>query len=354
MKRLQVLALATFALAAGITGFAQTAKQDKALAELPAAPVPVYTQPLFVRPTLHDYSKGRSSIKNPLAVYEEQVADKASFINSPRLENLLKDGTIKLSLSDAIALALENNYDIAIARFNLDIADTDILRAKAGSGLRGVSTGLVANTLGGATSTLAAGGGPGGTSGGSGGAASGTSGIVLSTNGAGSQPENLDPYLTGTLQWERTYTPTTNVIYGGNTNTNEYNFAYNQGFLTGTMAAVTFNNSRVTTSNGFSNYSPSLSSNLKVQVTQHLLQGLGTGVNGRFIVESINDRRITDSSFRQQILYTVNQVENIYWGLVSAYEDVQAKQRALDQSSKLTADNRKKLEVGTLAPLDVV
>ena len=71
-------------------------------------------------------------------------------------------------------------------------------------------------------------------------------------------------------------------------------------------------------------------------------------------MQAKNDRRITDSSFRQQLLYTVNQVENIYWGLVSAYEDEQAKERALAQSTQLTADNRKQLEIGTLAPLDVV
>jgi len=91
-----------------------------------------------------------------------------------------------------------------------------------------------------------------------------------------------------------------------------------------------------------------------VTATQHLLQGFGTGVNGRFILQAKNDRRITDSAFRQQLLYTVNQIENIYWGLVSAYEDEQAKERALAQSTQLTADNRKQLEIGTLAPLDVV
>ena len=89
-------------------------------------------------------------------------------------------------------------------------------------------------------------------------------------------------------------------------------------------------------------------------MTQHLLQGAGIWVNKRFIYQAINDRRITDSSFRQQILYTVNQVENIYWGLVSAYEDVQAKERALDQSTKLQSDDQKQLEIGTMAPLDVV
>ena len=71
-------------------------------------------------------------------------------------------------------------------------------------------------------------------------------------------------------------------------------------------------------------------------------------------MQAKNDRRITDSAFRQQLLYTVNQVENIYWGLVSAYEDEQAKERALAQSTQLAADNRKQLQIGTLAPLDVV
>ena len=89
-------------------------------------------------------------------------------------------------------------------------------------------------------------------------------------------------------------------------------------------------------------------------MTQHLLQGAGIWINKRFIYQAMNDRRITDSSFRQQILYTVNQVESIYWGLVGAYEDVQAHQRALDQSTKLSADTHKQLEIGTMAPLDVV
>ena len=92
----------------------------------------------------------------------------------------------------------------------------------------------------------------------------------------------------------------------------------------------------------------------KATVTQHLLQGAGIWVNKRFIYQALNDRRITDSSFRQQILYTVNQVETIYWGLVQAYEDVQAKERALDQSNQLLSDNQKQLQIGTMAPLDVV
>ena len=73
---------------------------------------------------------------------------------------------------------------------------------------------------------------------------------------------------------------------------------------------LAFNNQRVTTnSNPFDTYSPQFNSNFKATVTQHLLQGAGIWVNKRFMYQALNDRRITDSSFRQQILYTVNQVE---------------------------------------------
>ena len=97
-----------------------------------------------------------------------------------------------------------------------------------------------------------------------------------------------------------------------------------------------------------------MNSNFKATVTQHLLYGAGIWVNKRFMYQALNDRRIADSGFRQQILYTVNQVESIYWGLVQAYEDVQAKQRAIEQTSKVASDNRKQLEIGTMAPLDVL
>jgi outer membrane protein len=325
---------------------------------LPQAPAPKLTEPLYLRGTSVDYTQPKSHFWNPIAPYTATNVPLPTTQNAPRLDALLRDGKIYLSLSDAVTLALENNYDIAIARINLDIADTDILRTKAGSTLRGVPTGIVANTLGGTTSTITGGGGPGGTSVGSGGGAAGANGIVLSTNGQGPQPESLDPILTGTLQYEAANNPQpTTFITGTNTltqNTGTYNFGYQQGFLTGTLFNFTFNNSRSTTNSFRSNYSPELQSLFQAKVSQHLLQGFGLALNRRLIVQAKNNRRITDSSFRQQILFTVTQVENIYWSLVSAYEDEQAKERALAQSTQLTADNRKQLEIGTLAPLDVV
>ena len=332
---------------------------DPALKGLPPEPAPNYTQPLYMRPTDRNFANARGYWPNPLKPYEATTVPVSRFSNSVRLTDLVKNGKIYLSLSDAVLLALENNYDIAIQRINLDIADTDILRAHSGTNLLlGVGSGLVTNTLGNAGTTVTGGGGPGGTSAASGGAGTGTGGQALTTNGAGPAPEALDPTLTGTIQLERTTIPQSSPAFTGtpalNQNQNEYNFAYNQGFITGTALNVSFNNNYTTTNNLFSAYSPQLQSTFNAQLTQHLLQGFGWGVNGRFIAQAKNDRRIADSAFRSQLLYTINQVENIYWGLVSAYEDLQSKQRSLQQSSQLLSDDRKQLEIGTLAPLDVV
>jgi len=363
--KLRTLAVLLLALVAGtpggpLCGWAQqlppsppSAKlADKQASDLPTAPAPALTQPLDLRSTSRDFSKPAGRLwGNPITKYRPTTIARANFSNSVRLTDLVRGGKIYLSLSDALALALENNYDIAIARYYMDIADTDLLRARAGSGLRGVGSTVLTNTLGSGTQSLSASGAPGGQSTG---ATTGSSGLVLSTDGVGPLPENFDPTITGTIQLERTKTPSTSPFNGGSNNTNTYNFAYNQGFVTGTRLTVGFDQNRATTSNGFSSYSPLITANLKATVTQHLLQGAGIWINKRFIYEAQLDRRLTDSTFRQQIFYTVNQVENIYWALVSSYKDVQAKQRALEQSTKLESDDRKQLEIGTVAALQVV
>jgi outer membrane protein len=345
-------------------GFAQagtpTQPKEKSASSLPPAPQPEATAPLYLRPSMRDFAKPFVPwYGDPIDRYLPTDIAKADFANPVRLTDLVKDGKIYLSLSDALALALEDNYDIAIARYNLDIADTDILRTRNGSTPLGAPSGLVTNTLGGTVSTLATGGGPGGTSVGPGGAGSGVSGLALTTAGAGPAPENLEPTVGATVQFERALQPQVNTLFSGgkkvlNTNTNEYNFTFAKGLVTGTNLQVSLQNTRTTTNNPFNTYSPYLNSIFKATVTQHLLQGAGIWVNKRYMYQALNDRRITDASFRQQILYTVNQVENIYWGLVQDYEDVQAKQRALDQSTQLLSDDRKQLQIGTMAPLDVV
>src|SRR5262249_29497606 len=139
---------------------------------------------------------------NPIGVYIPTKLAEPKFGNTPRIDQMIKEGKLVISLNDAIALALENNLDLAIARYNLDIADTDILLAKSGSSIRGVNTGLVSGTPGGGQGgfgTGASGAGAGGTASGAGGAGSGASGLVTSTLGTGAAIEQFDPSISGTF-----------------------------------------------------------------------------------------------------------------------------------------------------------
>ena len=162
---------------------------------------------------LQDYSKGKGQFPNLIGPYTGRDVPPPVTSNTARIDQLIHDGKLTLSLDDSIALALENNLDIAIARYNLSIADTDILKAKAGSQISGVNTGLVQGTPGGGVGTTSAGGigtsttgatggGAGGTTAGSGGAGSGTSGLVQSTIGSGPPVGSFDPQITAGLSIE--------------------------------------------------------------------------------------------------------------------------------------------------------
>lgn len=307
-----------------------------------------------------DYSKPRSHLFNVLAPYEPRTVPAPSFANTPRIDQMLKDGKLMLSLDDAITLALENNLDLAIARYNLSIADTDVLRTKAGASARGVNTGVVSGTPGGSSagSTGASGGGAGGTSTGAGGAGAGAGGIVASTLGGGPATPQFDPSITGTLQIEHATSSVANRIVTGlatsQSNTGIANFTYNQGFATGTNLAVGFNNARQATNSPNSFFNPALTGNVRLTISQHLTQGFGIQLNRRSIITAKNNREISDISFRQQIISTVSQIQQIYWDLVNAYEDLRVKQRSLALAQQLLSDTQKQVQIGTLAPIEIV
>ena len=323
---------------------------------LPPAPQPAQTAPQPL--TFQDYSKPRAAFPHVLAPYQPQQVDPPNLSNTSRITQLLQDGKLMLSMDDAVALALENNLDIAIARYNLNIADTDILRAKAGDTILGVNTGVVQNTPGGGTGGLSGnvGSGVGGTSVGSAGAGTGTNGLVNSTLGIGAPITSFDPILSGTLQIDHNALLSSSSFSAPVTaqNTGTADFAYLQGFHWGTDLSVGFNNTRLTTSSPFSSLSPNLSANFQARITQPLLQGLGLLPNTRFIRIARNNREITDVAFRLQVITTVDQIENIYWDLVYAYENVKVQQEALTFAQKLLADNKKQVQFGTLPPIQVV
>jgi outer membrane protein TolC len=335
--------------------------QDSQSASIPQAPSASKSaaQPQPFR--VGEYSKGRSHFPNPIAPYSGRTISAPNLTNTPRMDQLLQNGKLMLSMNDAIALALENNLDLAISRYNLNIADTDVLRTKAGATLLGVNTGVVSGTPGGGVGGFGAAtttrGGAGGTQGGLGGAASGTLGIVSSTLGIGSPVSSYDPILTGTLQLDRFNQKTSNAFIGVpvlTQNTGTADFAYNQGFATGTNLSVGFNNTRTTTNSPFTTFSPTLNANFKAQITQHLLQGFGFNANKRFIVIAKNNRQISDVAFRLQVTTTVDQIQNIYWDMVNAYENVKVQQDALALAEKTLSDNEKQVEIGTLAPIEIV
>ncbi len=150
---------------------------------------------------------------------------------------------------------------------------------------------------------------------------------------------------------------TTNIFAGAtalNQATTTANLLYTQGFPTGTLMTVGYNNTRIGTNSSFNTVNPSTAANFQFQLRQHLLQGFGFNSNLRWIRIARNDKAIMDAAFQNQIMQTVSQIENIYWDLVNAYENVKVQQRALELADKTLSDTQKQVDIGTLAPITVV
>ena len=327
--------------------------------EPPPAPTPQNTPETKPVPALN-FSKPVSHFPNPIGPYMPREVQAPNLANTARIDSLMHEGKLYLSLNDAIALALENNLDIAIARYNLNIADTDVLRAKAGAQILGVNVGIVQNTPGGGVGGIGSqvGSGTGGTSLGAGGAGVGVGGIVGSTAGGlfGPLITSFDPILSGSFQSDHfNILPSSTFSPASPQNTTTANFSYIQGFHWGTNVSVGFNNTRTTVGNApFNVLSPQLNSNFQFRLTQHLLQGFGFAPNTRFIRIAKNNRELSDVAFRLQIITSVDQIENMYWDLVYAYENLRVKQESLTFSEKTLSDTKKQVEIGSLAPIEAV
>ncbi len=354
-SRLHLSAL-LFVLSFATSLWAQTSQTTPpATPHQPTTPQPAQPQPVLMK----DYSVPRSGFPRVLQPYQSQQLAQPNLGNSPRIDSLMHDGKIYLSIDDAVALALENNLDLDIARYNLNIAAADLLRAKSGASILGVNTGIVQNTPGGGVGGLGStvGSGTGGTTVAAGGAGTGTNGLVSSTLGVGAPITSFDPQLTGTLQLDRNDSESVSLIspvpiLAANTYTAD--FGYTQGFEFGGALTGSFNNTHVTTNNPISLLTPQLSSSFQLRFTQNLLQGFGFLPNTRFIRIAKNNREISDVAFRLQIITTVDQIENMYWDLAFAYENVRVQEEALAYGQKALDDAKRQAQVGTVAPIQVV
>ncbi len=342
------------------------APQTPPLTPLPQAPAPQNNAHPY---SDQDYSRGKKQWPNPFVVYTTRQVAPLNVANSGRTDRIIIDGKLYLSLNDAVAMALEDNLDIGIQRYNLSIADTDILRTSSGAVALGVNAGLVQGTPGGQTGTTSAGGtgtsttgstggGIGGTTIGVGGAGAGVGGIVASTQGEGPPIDNFDPVITGTVEQNHAITPEANTVFTGTPELNQTittaNFLYSQGFSTGTLMTVGFNNTRTSSNALYNTLNPNLVPNFSFELRQHLLSGFGFDPNLRWIRIARNNKEIEDVTFRLQVITTVSQIENIYWDLVNAYSNVTVQQRALDLANKTLSDDQKQVAAGTLAPLTAV
>src|SRR5215471_174308 len=301
------------------------------------------------------FERGEGPFASLTRPYRRPRVAPIDLANSNRLESLLRAGKLYLSLQDTIALALENNLDIALQRYGPQIADANILRAKAGGFLRGVNA-TVAPGPTSATQSSAAQTGINQSAAQQAASVQTTGNILVSQTG--SPIPSLDPSLQGFMRWQHQTTPQSSAFVTG---TNAYiqrndigNFQYTQGFLTGSTVTFGYSGTAISSNNASADFNPSTQGSASFSLTQHLLQGFGLAVNSRQIHIARNQRELSDLVFKQQVIETVAAVMNLYWDLVAFNEDVRVKREALATSERLYNDNKKQVEVGTLAPIEIV
>jgi outer membrane protein TolC len=283
--------------------------------------------------------------------YGTPYVPEAKMSNSDRLHYLLSDGKLRLSIEDTIELALENNLDIAVARYNIAFSQTDLLRTQGGGAARGFNGSFQSSAL----FSGAVGSGVSATTSGVGSSGSSVTGSASATQLGGGQ---FDPSVFFQMGWDRNTTPlgttaVTGVPYVTSQGTN-YVSGIQQAFQTGTSYEVLIGGGRGTSTSLTQFYNPYADAFLGVGFTQPLLNGFGRRANATYIRIARNDMKIADSVFRQQVISTLGSVLNLYWDYLSFKENVRVKEEGLAFSQKLLADNKKQVEIGTLAPIEVV
>jgi len=329
MKKLSLKSLLSAALAGILAG----APASPVLAQ-DAAPPPQNKAnlqggvPISLGLSKYHYTDSPGLFPNFTAPFRTWYVNPGALSNSPRLEQLIQLGKLNLSLQDAIALALENSMDIVVQRYNPWMADTSILKTKAGGFGYGVPNSLSAGSTANLPSLI------------------------------------FDPYLTQNISITSGLIPVNNPLTSGaGTGTNGiaslgihqsiFNTGFSQGFSTGTTLNVFWDNTRSSSTSPFNLFDPAVQSSIGVSFSQQLLQGVGRDVTRRNILIAENNRKIADLAFAQQAITTVTNAITAYWELVYARQNVQVQQQAVTVSKKLYNDNKKQLEIGTMAPLDV-
>jgi outer membrane protein len=305
---------------------------------------------------LPDYSADTKWFPQVISAYRPQRLAAADLSNSKSLTDLIHDGKIQLSLNQFASAVVENNLTLAGDRYNNYFAQADLLRAKSGQAARGVdeANAIIPNALFSAAIGAGVGGGAG-----FGGGVAGVGSITGSAKSLNFQPRGaFDPTLSFDFSWDRTSSPLNTVVVAGSpvvaTNSTFFEFGYQQAFPTGTSFAINMANQRQSSTQLSLIYNPDLITRVTASVVQELTNGFGTTANRRFQTVARNDLEITRQWFLQRVDTMLAQAEEGYWNLVAAQEQVKETQEALRAAQQLYENNKMKVEVGTLAPLDVV
>src|SRR5215471_18255142 len=281
---------------------------------------------------------------------ERRSVGPAQLADSPRLEQLIRAGNLYLSVRDVIALALENNVDIAIQRYGPFLQQEVLRRAQGGAPLRNVGV----NILPGPQSVSLAGVSVNAVGLADAGAVSSGGGIVTSI---GTPPPALDPSVFAAVNFSHSTTPLSvtalSLVPSLVNDSKVFQMGYSQSFVSGTFAQLSFYSAHNSLNSPANVLNPFTQGALELYVNQNLLQGWGVAVNNRYIRVAKNNLKVTDLQFQQQVATTVSAVLNLYWDLVSFNEDVRIKQQALETAQKLYDDNQKQVELGTLPGIEV-
>jgi outer membrane protein len=288
--------------------------------------------PISLGVSKHDYTRAPKAFPTIFAPYRSTYVEPGVLANSPRLEQLIHNGKLELSLQDAIALALENSMDIVVQRYFPWMGDVSLLKTRAG------------------------------------GFSYPTPSVSFLESTANVPELFYDPVLSETLSFADVTTPINNPFISGTAGTGvssgktqaaaltshsaTYNTQYQQWFDWGTTFNASWNNNRAS-SIAANFFNPFVQSSLTITLSQQLLAGAGRFVNRRNIIIAENNRKILDLAFAQQAITTTTNTVNAYWELAYARENVKVQQQAVTVAEKLYNDNKKQLEIGTMAPLDV-
>ena len=283
-----------------------------------------------------------------------------SFADSPRIDKLMRAGSIYLSLRDAIALALENNLDLESTRYQPELALSDLQRASAGQLLRNFSTNVTQaptsaslGVLSGASQVNSAAGASS--------AGSSNSGVLsgLSVQLAGSTIPNVDPYfyIAGGF-YHSTAIETSTEFTGTDFFVQQFkNLVYGvqQGFWTGTTVSLGLSSVFGSHQNAITAlYNPIDTAQLSLSISQNLLNGFGLAVNKRAYHKAQNNLKASDLTVKNQAITTVAGVVNLYWDLVTFNDELRVSQQTLQLDTQLYEDNQKRADLGAVAPIDII